>query len=104
MVKSEIIQRILILNRKLSRKETQKIVDALFEYIAKAIVQGDRVEVRGFGIFTTRTRKAGKIRNPRHGITLESPARRTVYFRPGNILAQRVDIYAINPVIHKNCG
>jgi integration host factor subunit beta len=104
MVKSEIIQRILILNNQLSRKEVQKIVDALFDHIAKAIVQGNRVEVRGFGTFTTRTRKAGKVRNPRHGTTLESPARRTVYFRPGNILVQRVDIYANNLLIHKNCG
>jgi integration host factor subunit beta len=104
MVKSEIIQRILNLNNQLSRKETQKVVDAIFEHIAKTIAQGDRVEVRGFGTFTTRTRKAGKVRNPRHGINLDAPERRTVYFRPGKILAQRVDIYANNPVIHKKCG
>lgn len=104
MVKSEISQRILNLNNQLSRKEVQKIVDALFDHISQTITQGNRVEVRGFGTFTTRTRKAGKVRNPRHGITIESPERRKVYFRPGNILAQRVDIDNKNILIHKKCG
>lgn len=104
MVKSEIIEHIFNLNNKLSRKTAQTVVDALFDNIATALIRGGRVEIRGFGVFSIRMRKAGKIRNPRLGTNIESPERRMVHFGPGKNLANRVDVDTEKRFIHKNCG
>lgn len=91
MNKSDIIDKIYELYPKLNKLECKKIVDALFIYMGKGIYQGKRIEIRGFGRFSLKTRKAGLVMNPRAGIAIECGARSCLYFRAGKELKQRVD-------------
>lgn len=91
MNKSEIIEKLHSLTPKLAKMETKKIVDGLFQFLVKQIATGKRVEIRGFGAFSTKVRKAGKVRNPRHGTSIDTGERRVVYFRAGNEMTKRVD-------------
>mgnify|MGYP002363715824 FL=1 len=81
---------------KIKKSEMKEIIDSAFDYITQSIVQGRRIEIRGFGCFSTKLRKAGKVRNPRHGISIDSPERKDVYFRPGKELAERANHKKMN--------
>lgn len=94
MNRSDIIKRISELYPRLSRKEVEMIVKELFNKMANSISTGKRIEIRGFGCFSLKHRAAGKVRNPRHGIAVESGERHVVYFRAGKELRERVDIYS----------
>lgn len=91
MNKSNIIDKIYELYPKLNKLECKKIVDALFISMGDCINQGKRIEIRGFGSFSLKLRKAGFVRNPRAGTAIESGARNILYFRAGKELKQRVD-------------
>lgn len=91
MNKSDITERLHLLTPKLAKTETKKLVDSLFQFLVKQIAAGKRVEIRGFGAFSTKIRKAGKVRNPRHGTSIDAGERRVVYFRAGNEMKDRVD-------------
>jgi nucleoid DNA-binding protein len=58
MLKSELIQRISSQNPHLYQRDVEKVVDAILDKITKALADGDRVEVRGFGVFSTKLREA----------------------------------------------
>jgi len=94
MNRSDIIDKIADLYPKLNKKQVDTIVKELFIYLSDNVASGNRVEIRGFGCFSLKTRSAGKVRNPREGISVDSAARSVVYFRPGKELRDRVD--AIN--------
>lgn len=94
MNRSDIIKRISELYPRLNRKEVEMIVKELFNKMANSISSGKRIEIRGFGCFSLKHRAAGKVRNPRHGIAVESGERHVVYFRAGKELRERVDIYS----------
>ncbi|RTL11800.1 MAG: integration host factor subunit beta [Neisseriaceae bacterium] len=91
MNKSDIIEKLQTLTPKLRKTEAKKLVDSLFQYMVEQLATGNRIEVRGFGSFSIKVRKAGKIRNPRHGTSIDTDERRVVYFRAGNEMAKRVD-------------
>jgi integration host factor subunit beta len=93
MNRSDIIKRISELYPKLNRKEIEQIVKVLFAAMATSIANGKRIEIRGFGCFSLKHRAAGKVRNPRHGIAVDSGERHVVYFRAGKELRERVDIF-----------
>lgn len=85
MTKARIVEKIsrTIL---VSHKEAGKIVDTALESIVDALRRGDKVEIRGFGSFRTRTRAARKARNPRSGDSVDVPARTIAFFRPSKQL------------------
>ncbi len=91
MNKSDIINKIYSLNPKLTKPECYKIVHAIFDYMCENISKDIKIEIRGFGCFSLKTRKAGLVMNPRAGIAVERGARSCLYFRPGKELKQRVD-------------
>ncbi|MDD3266095.1 MAG: integration host factor subunit beta [Burkholderiales bacterium] len=93
MNRSDIIKHISELYPKLSRKEVEVIVKELFSKMAGSIANGKRIEIRGFGCFSLKHRAAGKVRNPRHGVSIDSDERYVVYFRAGKELRERVDVY-----------
>lgn len=93
MNRSDIIKRVSELYPKLSRKEVEQIVKELFATMANSIANGNRIEIRGFGCFSLKHRAAGKVRNPRHGVAVDSGERHVVYFRAGKELRERVDIF-----------
>jgi integration host factor subunit beta len=67
MLKSELIERIAAENPHLYQRDVEKIVNAILDTITTALARGDRVELRGFGVFGVRTRDARTGRNPRDG-------------------------------------
>ena len=76
---------------KLDRKSAEKAVTATFEVIKQALVEGDKVQVLGFGTFENRTRSARKGRNPRTGEEIEIPASSLPSFKAGKGLKEAVN-------------
>ena len=91
MNKSDIIDKIYELYPKLTKHECYKIVHAIFDYIGESISKDVRIEIRGFGSFSLKTRKVGFVMNPRAGIAIERGARSCLYFRSGKKLRERVN-------------
>lgn len=83
MIRSELLQAMAQDNPELKQDEIEQVVDILFEEIAKRLAEGGRVELRGFGAFSTREREARTGRNPRTGEPVDVPAKRVPYFKAG---------------------
>lgn len=92
MIRSELVQRLAHDNPGLSAKEVEKIVSIFFDEISERLAQGGRVELRGFGAFSTRGRDARTGRNPRTGETVDVDAKRVPYFKPGKEMRQRLNV------------
>ena len=74
----------------LTNRQAEAIVNILFTCITEALREGDKVELRGFGSFRTRSRNARQGRNPRTGGAVHVPAKRVPIFRVGKELRQKV--------------
>ena len=83
MVRSELVQHIAAKNPALTAYEAENVVTTFFDTIAERLAADGRVELRGFGSFSTRTREARAGRNPRTGGAIEVTAKRIPYFRAG---------------------
>jgi integration host factor subunit beta len=70
----------------MSRKDSEVIVETIFESIVKSLRSGDKIEIRGFGSFRTRQRDARVGRNPKTGARVEVPAKKIPYFKPSKDL------------------
>ena len=79
-----------ILARESGMKKTlaYRCADVFFEGLAESIVRGDRIEIRGFGVWEVKETKAKNGRNPRTGERILVPARRKVMFKIGRILKE----------------
>jgi len=75
----------------LTKKDSAKAVDAVFNSIAEALKDGDKVQIIGFGTFEVRERAARMGRNPQTGAELEIPARKVPAFKPGKVLKDMVE-------------
>ena len=73
-----------------SKKDSEKLVSAVFETITNALVAGDKVALVGFGAFEVKERPARTGRNPRTKETIEIPASRSATFKPGKALKDAV--------------
>ncbi|NQV95351.1 MAG: integration host factor subunit beta, partial [Sphingomonadales bacterium] len=69
----------------------EKIIDLFFNQISQKLAEGGRVELRGFGAFSTRQRKPRTGRNPRTGESVEVPAKRVPYFKPGKEIREQLN-------------
>ena len=85
MIKQDLIGRVVD-RTGLPRNKAEAAVDAIFEGMKKALASGDRIELRGFGVFTIKPRKTGVGRNPRTGTEVSIAPGRAVRFRPGKDL------------------
>ena len=74
----------------LPRKDSETVVDIVFESIVKSLRAGDKIEIRGFGSFRSRQRKARVGRNPKTGARVEVPAKTVPYFKPSKELKDLV--------------
>ena len=83
MIRSELLQELHRDNPELRAEEIEQMVDVFFDEIAQRLAEGGRVELRGFGAFSTREREARQGRNPRTGDPVDVPAKRVPYFKPG---------------------
>ena len=83
MIRSELLAALAKDNPDLRAEEVEQVVDIFFDEISQRLAEGGRVELRGFGAFSTREREARMGRNPRTGEQVEVPSKRVPYFRPG---------------------
>ena len=91
MTKSELIQRLAEKNPHLYLRDVEKIVETVFDEITKALTRGDRVELRGFGAFSVKSRAARSGRNPRTGESVKVEAKRLPFFKTGKGLRERLN-------------
>jgi integration host factor subunit beta len=83
VIKSELIDRISAQNPHLYRQDAEKIVNAIFSEITAAMARGDRVELRGFGVFSVKFREGRTGRNPRTGVLVSVKSKAVPFFRSG---------------------
>jgi len=91
MIRSELIQKLAGENPGLTLQEVERIVDIFFKEIVDRLASGGRVELRGFGAFTTRAREARTGRNPRTGEQVPVAAKKVPYFKPGKEMRERLN-------------
>tara|TARA_B110001454_G_C12694802_1_gene423885 strand:- start:304 stop:585 length:282 start_codon:yes stop_codon:yes gene_type:complete len=92
MIRSELVQTLAEQNNDLTYGEVERIVDIFFSEIATQLAKGGRVELRGFGAFTTRARGARTGRNPRTGETVSIDAKKVPFFKPGKEIRERLNV------------
>lgn len=75
----------------LSKSEAEAVVNTVLDSIVQALGGGDKVELRGFGSFRLRTRRARQGRNPKTGTTVQVPGKAVPYFKPGKELREMLN-------------
>ena len=91
MTKSELILKITNKNSYLYHKDVHKIIDTLFNCVTEALKNGDRIELRGFGTFTTKLRDARIGRNPKTGEPVAIPKKKFPFFKMGKSMKERIN-------------
>ena len=75
----------------MTRKDSEVIVEAIFDSVVRSLRQGDKIEIRGFGSFRTRQRQPRVGRNPKTGARVDVPAKRIPFFKPSKELKDIVN-------------
>ena len=91
MVRSELIAKLWEENRQLTQRDVIALVDTVFGEITEALSRGDRVELRGFGAFSTKHRNPRRGRNPRTGEGVDVDAKHAIAFRASKLLLKRLN-------------
>lgn len=94
MTKSELITELASANPHLRASDVELIVGTIFDEITRALVRGERVELRGFGAFTVKHRDARTGRNPRTGEPVPVEEKAVPFFKAGKELRERVNLGA----------
>ncbi len=92
MIRSELVQMLADENPDLALRDVEAIVSTFFDEITTRLADNGRVELRGFGAFSTRARDARTGRNPRTGETVSVDAKRVPYFKPGKEMRARLNV------------
>ena len=90
MTKAELIEEVSRVVE-MTRKDSEVIVEAIFDSVVRSLRGGDKIEIRGFGSFRTRQRQPRVGRNPKTGARVEVPAKRIPYFKPSKELKDLVN-------------
>ena len=85
MIKVDIVNQVST-NASITKVKAEIAVDAVFEAMRVSMERGERIELRGFGVFQVKPRKRGIGRNPRTGKEVRIPPGRTIRFKPGKDL------------------
>ncbi|MXP10649.1 integration host factor subunit beta [Pseudoblastomonas halimionae] len=91
MIRSELVHALSRRNPDLKQEEVEHVVDIMFDEITTQLAEGGRVELRGFGAFSTRHREGRTGRNPRTGEAVEVPAKRVPFFKAGKAIRERLN-------------
>ncbi|MGY4398139.1 integration host factor subunit beta [Sphingomonas sp. UYAg733] len=92
MIRSELVDMLALDNPDLALRDIEAIVSTFFDEISRRLAADGRVELRGFGAFSTRARDARIGRNPRTGETVDVVAKRVPYFKPGKEMRARLNV------------
>jgi integration host factor subunit beta len=90
MTKADLIDEVSRL-AELTRKDSEVIVETIFDSVVRSLRAGDKIEIRGFGSFRTRQRKPRMGRNPKTGEKVEVPAKKIPFFKPSKELKDLVN-------------
>ena len=91
MIKSELILRIAEQNPHLYERDVEAVVNAILRRITDALVAGDRVELRGLGIFAVKSHEARMARNPKTGAAVSLSDKRSILFKTGKAMHVRLN-------------
>lgn len=91
MTKRELIEEVVRIYPRFSRRDAEVMVNAVFDSMAEALASGERIEIRGFGSFAVKQRKAREGRNPKTGEIVSVVAKKVPFFKVGKELRLRVD-------------
>ena len=91
MIKSELIEKLAEQNPHLYQKDMEDLVNAILDTVADALAQGDRVELRGFGVLTAKRRGARAGRNPRSGAVVAVPEKVVPTFKMSREMLRRLN-------------
>lgn len=91
MTRSELVERIAAKMPNLTLKDIENIVNVVFNKLTSALADGDRVEIRGFGAFSVRTRNPRVAINPKNKTRVNVPAKNIVHFKTGKELHNRLN-------------
>ena len=91
MIKSELVQRIAEQNPHLYQRDVEHIINAILDEITEALMRGDRVELRGFGAFSVKSRDSRVGRNPRTGESVNVDAKTVPFFKTGKQLRELIN-------------
>jgi integration host factor subunit beta len=92
MIRSELVQSLAAANPELTHSDVDMIVTVFFDTISEQLAGGGRVELRGFGAFSTRERAPRTGRNPRTGGSVDIDAKRVPYFKAGKEIRARLNV------------
>ena len=91
VVKSKLIKQLSTNYPNFLKKDLEKFTDIILVEIKRALKRGDRVELRGFGVFSTKIQKARISRNPRTGEKVNTPAKKTIHFKMSKDLFKKIN-------------
>jgi integration host factor subunit beta len=91
MTKSALIEKVAQRVEGLTIKQTEIVVETVFDSIKEALKGGDKIEIRGFGNFRLKERGERKARNPKTGETVNVPAKKAIRFKAGKALREALN-------------
>lgn len=92
MTKADLVEQVAeAIGPGVTKKDCALVVDGFLNAVKKALIDGENIEIRGFGTFKVRSRRARVARNPRTGDTVRVPSRQVPVFKPSKQLRSRVE-------------
>ena len=91
MTKADLVERVAV-EAEMTKKDAEQLVEIIFDSITASLNRGEKIELRGFGSFRVRERNSRQGRNPKTGATVEIPAKRVAYFKPGKELTELINL------------
>ncbi|NWG01068.1 MAG: integration host factor subunit beta [Thermoanaerobaculaceae bacterium] len=85
MIKADLVRKVME-TLDLPQAKASEAVNTIFDAMRQALTQGERIELRGFGVFLVKNRKRGIGRNPKTGVEVAIPPGKTIRFKPGKAL------------------
>ena len=91
MVRSGLLQKLCNMHPNIFRRDMEKILEIIFSEITEALRKGENIEIRGFGIFKTTTRKARIGRNPKNSESVQIPEKKTIKWKMSKTFFMRLN-------------
>lgn len=88
MTKSVLIEKILGKFGSLTKKQTEIVVETIFDTMKEALTKGEKIEIRGFGNFRLKNRRPRIARNPKTGVKIDVPGKKVLHFKAGKALKE----------------
>ena len=96
MVRSELLQKMCNLYPNILRKDIEKILEVIFNELTNALCRGENIEIRGFGTYKVKKRKARTARNPKNLQLVEIPEKKAVKWKMSKVLFNRLNNNLVN--------